>query len=323
MRPGSHRGDGLGWPQPRIVRVEPRLPWLRYALPGTVQVVWIGTVHPRLLATLFALEGPAEFGQGLIASLRHRDIELLVLRATWNAGHFYHYSAHALWARIRERRGFLDAVTAGPEHARWDERQACLLRAADELHDDMAIGAPTVRRLREFGYGDRELIEICFIVAHYQLLGMLEESAGMPPEPLLGRPRTTAEMPRRPRKQRCDPRPDLEAHTPWTPGGDAVLSRHPALHAILSWYGRRMARLSTLDGAEIGAALDDSVPDAADSRALVIDRAVDELDREFFLSDTAWQGLLVYFTVREILELCVLVGHYRTYAMIVATLEAH
>src|SRR5438132_1620515 len=109
---------GLGWPQPAIPRVRPKVRTLRL-IPGTTQVVWIGTVHPRLLAALFALEGPAEFGQFVLASLRHRDIELVVLRASWNAGHYYHWSAHAVWARIRERRGFLESVKAGPVDERW------------------------------------------------------------------------------------------------------------------------------------------------------------------------------------------------------------
>jgi hypothetical protein len=55
----------------------------------------------------------------------------------------------------------------------------------------LAIGTPTLRRLDELGYSSREVIEICFITGHYQLLGMLEESAGMPPEPMIGWPTST------------------------------------------------------------------------------------------------------------------------------------
>lgn len=313
--------DGLGWPAPRVPRLRPRWGWLRYPLPGSTQIWWIGTVHPRLLAVLFALEGPAEFGQLLVAKLRHRDIELLVLRATWNAGHFYHYAAHALWARVRERPGFLEAVQAGPGHRRWDGQQAALLRAADELHEDLAIGPATVARLRELGYTDRELVEICFVTAHYQLIAMLEESAGMPPEPLLGRPRSrSGAQPRRPRTGIRRPAPGLNPGTPWTPG-DAALAPQRPLRALIGWYGRTMARVSTLDAAEVGAALHPA-PDTTTDRAKLLARAVTELDREFFLSDDTWRELLDHFTVRQIMELCVLVGHYRTHEMIAHTMNA-
>ncbi|MFJ4649987.1 hypothetical protein ACIP5Y_01795 [Nocardia sp. NPDC088792] len=311
-------GGGLGWPRPGVPRLRPRLSWLRFVFPGVVQVVWIGAAHPRLLSTLFALEGPAEFGQALVATLGHRDIELVVLRTTWNAGHYYHYSVHALWARIRERGEFLAAVQAGPRHPRWSPRQAELLRATDELHDNLVIGDLTLQRLRRLGYSDRELIEICFITAHYELIGMLEESAGMPPEPLLGRP-PVQDGPRRPRTGKRAPHPILDARTPWTPGGDEILALHRPLHTLLGWYGRRMARISTLDAAEIGAALDGSIAEGA--RATVVGRAVTELDREFFLSDETWADLLRHYTVREVMELCVLVGHYRTYEMIVDTMR--
>ncbi|MFC9996981.1 carboxymuconolactone decarboxylase family protein [Nocardia sp. NPDC127526] len=311
--------DGLGWPAPREPRLRPRWGWLRYAFPGSTQVCWIGTAHPRLLAVLFALEAPAEFGQGLLATLRHRDLELLVLRASWNAGHFYHYSVHALWARIRERAGFLDSVHAGSADRRWNDRQAALLCAADELHEHLAITPETIARLRELGIGDRELVEICFVTAHYELIGMLEESAGMPPEPLLGRPRSgTGAQPRRRRTGIRGRAPGLNPATPWTPG-DTALAPHRALRTIVGWYGRTMARVSTLDAVEIGALLQPS-PDTGTERARLLHRAITELDREYFLSDGTWRELLNHLTIRQIMELCVLVGHYRTHEMLANTM---
>ncbi|GAB4586217.1 carboxymuconolactone decarboxylase family protein [Nocardia sp. IFM 10818] len=313
--------DALGWPAPGTPRLHPRGAWLRYLLPGTTQIVWIGTVHPRLLAVLFALEAPAEFGQALLARMRHRDIELVVLRASWNAGHVYHYAAHALWARVRERAGFLDSVRAGPADARWNDRQSALLLAADELHDELAISPATVARLRQLGCSDRELIEICFITAHYQLIGMLEESVGMPPEPALGRPSvSTGPQPRRPRAGIRSRAPGLDPACPWTPG-DAALAPHRPLRTILGWYGRTMARVSTVNAAEVIAALNHSTS-PNDEPPGVLHRAVTELDREFFLSDDTWRELRGRCTVRQIMELCTLVGHYRTYEMIANTMAA-
>lgn len=307
----------LGWPEPGTVRARPRWRWLRYVLPGSTQICWIGSLHPRLLAVLFLLEAPAEFGQALVASLRHREIELVVLRASWNAGHVYHYAVHALWARIREGAGFLDAVHAGPADPRWNDREAALLRAVDDLHTDLTIAAPTIARLRLLGFGDRELIEICFITAHYQLLGMLEESAGMPPEPLLGRPRSRHGAQPRWRRAGIHGRAGgLAAAHPWTPD-DTALAAHPPLRLLLRWYGRTMAKLSGLDAAAVIAAMKSTEePDSPDP----VRRAVAELDREFFLSDATWRELLEHFGIRQVLELCVLVGHYRTHEMIANTM---
>lgn len=314
--------NGLGWPQSRLDRARPRAAWLRYVLPGSAQMLWIGTAHPRLLATLYALEGPAEFGQWVLAAMPHREVEIVVLRATWNAGHSYHYAVHALYGAVRERRGFLPAIQHGPDHSRWNARQSALLRAVDELHDQLAISPLTVRRLRELGYTDRQLIEICFITAHYQLIAMLMETAGMPSEPLLGPlVATNDELPRRPRTGANEPAAGLNPSTPWNPGGDDVLTAHRFLHYGLNRYGRAMANLSTVDPAEIGAALDRSALPPVDLRAAVVHRAVIELDREFFLTDDTWKQLREYLTVRQIMELCVLVGHYRTFEMIVNTLH--
>lgn len=310
--------EGLGWPQPQVTRVQPKAQALR-VIPGTTQVLWIGTAHPRLLATLFALEGPAEFGQLVLASLSHRDIELIVLRATWNAGHFYHWAAHAAWARIREHRGFLDAVKVGAEDGRWTARQAALLWAVDELHGDLAISPQTMRELREHGYQDRHIIEICFITAHYQLLGMLEESAGMPGEMIFGSPDPAEDpAPRRPRPA-TRPENNLDGANPWLPGGEEALDRHGVLSFGLRNFGRAMARLSTVDPVQVIAALK-ATGDSADPQESAVRHAVTQLDREFFIRDETWQRLEELFTTKQILELCVLVGHYRTYEMIVNTL---
>ncbi|QIS14112.1 carboxymuconolactone decarboxylase family protein [Nocardia arthritidis] len=310
---------GLGWPQPRQRRITPRAAWLRYVLPGTTQIWWIGTVHPRLLAALFALEGPAEYGQWALAELRHGDIELVVLRASWHAGHYYHWSAHALWGRIRKGRAFLDAVAAGPSDAHWNPRERLLLRAVDDLHDHHVIAPPTRRWLRRVGVTDRQLIEICFITGHYRLLGLLEESAGMPHEPLIGLPdRNILPAPRRSRAGKAVPISGLNAANPWLPGADAALGGHPALRVGLRWFGRAMSGIATIPAAEVGAAMTRQEPQANS----ILDRAVRELDREFIIADDTWLELRRTYSERQLLELCVLVGHFRTLEMIVNTVGA-
>lgn len=311
--------QGLGWPSSGVPRVEPKLRSLR-VIPGMPQLLWVGTVHPRLLATLFALEGPAEFGQLFLASLSHRDIELIVLRATWNAGHYHHWSLHALWGRVREGAGFVDAVQTGPEASRWDRRRATVLRAVDELHDDLAVGEATVLELFKLGYTERDLIEICFITAHYEMLGMLLESSGMPPESFIPAPDPAADP--APRHRRNPARvfaSGLDRHSPWHPMDDHLLQPHPVLRFALRRFARGATRWSTLDRAHLAAAL--SRTKTMDPRTELLRRAVTDLDREYFLSDETWQALRKQLTLQQILELCVVVGHYRMHEMIVNTIE--
>lgn len=110
---------------------------------------------------------------------------------------------------------------------------------------------------------------------------------------------------------------------PWTPDIGQDLAIHLVLRTLLQRYGRAMARLSTLDAAEIGVALRDidTVANSAAPRSEVIHQAVRELDREFFLGDDTWRALHDHFSTRQILELCTLVGHYRTHTMIGNTLR--
>jgi hypothetical protein len=77
-------------------------------------------------------------------------------------------------------------------------RQRHLLDAADELHGDRVITdatwVPLAAELR-----DTQLIELCFLVGHYEMLAMTLNSLGVRPEPsaermLGGRAAEVAEM---------------------------------------------------------------------------------------------------------------------------------
>ncbi|MEC3919368.1 hypothetical protein [Nocardia sp. CDC160] len=63
-------------------------------------------------------------------------------------------------------------------------------------------------------------------------------------------------------------------------------------------------------------------PDASglEPRRAALMRAVDELDTEFFIGDVTWAALTAEFgyDVPRLLELCLLVGHYRAFAMLLA-----
>ena len=106
------------------------------------------------------------------STLPPRDRELLVLRTGWNCRAPYEWAQHVVIARAL---GMSDDVIArvadGPDADGWDEADAVLLRAADELHDDQTLSDATYAAL-EARYGTQQLLDIVFTVGQYHLVSM-------------------------------------------------------------------------------------------------------------------------------------------------------
>ena len=102
--------------------------------------------------------------------LPRRDGELLILRVAHNCGSEYEWRHHE---RIGRTAGLsaeqIEAVRSGGDM--FDERQQLLLRAADELHADRDISDELWDSLRA-RLSDVELIELCMLVGHYEMLAM-------------------------------------------------------------------------------------------------------------------------------------------------------
>jgi AhpD family alkylhydroperoxidase len=121
--------------------------------------------------------------------LPRRDTELLILRVADNTGCDYEWGHHE---RLGEAAGLspvqIARVREGPGAEGWSEREVLLLRAADELHADRAIGSPLWEELRSH-LSDPDLIELCLLVGHYEMLAMTLNSIQVQPDPLpLGPP---------------------------------------------------------------------------------------------------------------------------------------
>lgn len=154
------------------------------ALAGRV----IGGPPPNLFVTL-ARHGRLFVPWLLFASrlmprgtMRRVDTELVILRVAHNARCRYEWDHHL---RIGAKAGLteeqIDRVAAGPEAAGWSGREAALLRATDELHADRFVSDETWARLSEF-LSHKELIELCMLVGHYEMLAGTIASTGIQPE---------------------------------------------------------------------------------------------------------------------------------------------
>jgi AhpD family alkylhydroperoxidase len=116
--------------------------------------------------------------------LPRADSELLILRVAHNTGCDYEWAHHE---RIAVSAGLSAAevrrVREGHDAAEWSGRQRLLLQAADELHSDRVISEPVWSALRPL-LSDPELIELCMLVGHYEMLAMTLNSLGVEPDAL-------------------------------------------------------------------------------------------------------------------------------------------
>ncbi|MGH9138132.1 MAG: hypothetical protein ACRD0G_13980 [Acidimicrobiales bacterium] len=325
--------------------------------------------HPGLLWAWACLAGPAEFGQAVVASLRHRDLELVSMRSSWNSGGYYHWEWHRVWSRLRGKGPeYADRLARGPDAPGWDDREATLLRAVDELHDDLGVSTPTLAALRDH-FDERQLIEICFVAGHYELLAMALGSIDAPfdgwrrardpdvgPLPRRRRlPSTSRPLPSSASVEPAGPSSlPLRAWFPASPTAMAVLASQTHLRRLLLGFARRSSRFATLDAGDhhlavlrtlsnsgagdecahqvsmagAGALDNDDIeeimqgPDApgCSPRQATLLRAVDELDVDYFISDETWRHLARFLDARQLIELGFLVGHHRTFAMMLNTL---
>ncbi len=119
----------------------------------------------------------------LRGDLPRRDAELLILRTAWNCGCWYEWVQHAgLAVSHGLSRGVVDAIPERCAGEQTSARQRHLLAAADELHGDRVISDATWALLAA-ELRDTELIEVCFLVGHYEMLAMTLNSLGVQPEP--------------------------------------------------------------------------------------------------------------------------------------------
>jgi alkylhydroperoxidase family enzyme len=130
--------------------------------------------------------------------LPRAETELLILRVAHNCGSEYEWGQHerlAVAAGLDSQE--VERVRHGHGAAGWSRRQELLLRAADELHAERTISDSLWAELRPL-YSDRELIELCMLVGHYEMLAMTLNALAVQPDRLQeGRPPALARLLRR------------------------------------------------------------------------------------------------------------------------------
>jgi alkylhydroperoxidase family enzyme len=135
--------------------------------------------HPRLFRAWLRFAGRLmPFGR-----LPRTETELVILRVAHNCGSEYERNQHVrLGRRVGLSQVEIDRVADGPDGPGWSPRQVALLRAADELHAQRELGDEAWAALAQH-FDDRGLIEVCMLIAHYEMLAMVLASLRVQPEP--------------------------------------------------------------------------------------------------------------------------------------------
>lgn len=117
-------------------------------------------------------------------SLPRDETELVILRVAHNTDCDYEWSHHQ---RIGRRAGLSEAEVArvhrGGAAPGWSERRALLLSATDQLHANKGIGDRLWSELSQM-LDERQLIELCMLVGHYEMLAMTLNSLRVEPDPI-------------------------------------------------------------------------------------------------------------------------------------------
>jgi alkylhydroperoxidase family enzyme len=113
--------------------------------------------------------------------LPRRDTELVILRVAWRCRSVYEWRQHVpLALRAGLAPGQIDAIAEHNSMNAFTDRQRALLAVSDDLLAHRAISEPTWRKLRAT-LTDREVIEVCLLVGHYQ--GLASAIGGLAIEP--------------------------------------------------------------------------------------------------------------------------------------------
>jgi alkylhydroperoxidase family enzyme len=135
--------------------------------------------HPALAKAFFTFNNHVATASTVSARVR----ELLILRVSWALRSEYEFVQHIVIAR---RAGLNDAdivrIQSGPDAPGWEETEADLLRAVDELLADARIGDATWKRLAAH-FSTIELMDIVFAVGCYEILAMAFNVFGAQLEP--------------------------------------------------------------------------------------------------------------------------------------------
>lgn len=115
--------------------------------------------------------------------LSTRDKELIILRTTWLRRADNEFAQHII---LGKRAGLesddIERVIKGPNAAGWQNNDATLVQAVDDLVEQDRVRPVTMTALSK-SYSDKEIMDMIFLVGNYSVLGSAVNSFDIPLDP--------------------------------------------------------------------------------------------------------------------------------------------
>ncbi len=122
----------------------------------------------------------------LRGTLPRPDAELVILRVGTRCACAYELAHHR---RIAPHSGLtpeqVEAVERPIDEWPWSSRERSLIRAVDELHDTRTLSEEAWADLRD-ELSDEQIIELCLLAGHYEMLAMTLNALRIPPDRVRG-----------------------------------------------------------------------------------------------------------------------------------------
>ena len=178
-----------GWKTPDRVRLAPLRPeecGLRMRI-----VIWVAAKKGKLDASnLFLMLARdfrlfwawLNFAKRMMpfGALDRRDTELAILRVAWNCRSRYEWGQHVdIGLRVGLHPREIARVPLGPDAPDWEPRQAAVLNACDELHQERMVSEDTWQQLIVH-YNEKEMLEVLMMINHYEMIAGILNSTGLP-----------------------------------------------------------------------------------------------------------------------------------------------
>jgi AhpD family alkylhydroperoxidase len=126
------------------------------------------------------------FASGLMPGgrLPRAESELAILRVAHNCECAYEWHHHERLARTAGLSAEqVERVREGHAAPGWSQRHELVLRTADELHAERTISGELWAQLSAV-FSEVELIELCMLIGHYEMLAMTLNALRVQPDPL-------------------------------------------------------------------------------------------------------------------------------------------
>ena len=132
--------------------------------------------HPGLMRRWLPFGGKLLYK----GKLAQRTRELAVLRTAWLCQSPYEWAQHVIVAHsVGMTNNEIDAVVVGPDDPTWNEFEAAVIRAVDELHSSACIANRTWATLAG-ALDEVHLIELIMLIGHYHSVSYILNSLGVP-----------------------------------------------------------------------------------------------------------------------------------------------